>query len=212
MRLQSQVLHLASSEPQGSTLRRALAHLLADHNTVLKLARDMPVSQAVRVLGIDPKSATKESAKKAWKALARRFHPDVPGGDLVKMQEVNAAWMVVEKALERGHLGPTEPEVSWEDTYKGVQAIFKRLKPDDVVEVTYSKGRSGVDKRKVTVSERVHSGTYDHVYVWPARRTSRSQLGDLIDYGSGKQGGIYFQATMRQQIRRVQSLRVVGRI
>lgn len=42
------------------------------------------------VLGVD-RAAPRETVEAAYRRMARSFHPDAPGGDLSRMQEINAA-------------------------------------------------------------------------------------------------------------------------
>lgn len=42
------------------------------------------------VLGI-PKNSTKDEINNAWKRLSKKYHPDIPGGSVKKMSEINVA-------------------------------------------------------------------------------------------------------------------------
>lgn len=44
-----------------------------------------------KVLGVNPNS-NKSEVYRAYRGKARRFHPDVPGGDNEKMAEINLAY------------------------------------------------------------------------------------------------------------------------
>ena len=57
-----------------------------------------------RVLGITP-SASEDEIKKAYRALAKRYHPDVNGGSAAaeaKMKEVNEAYSTIMKMRREG--------------------------------------------------------------------------------------------------------------
>ena len=195
---------------------------VAARYTVLKIARNMSVGQALSVLGLDS-STTAREVKQVYRALALANHPD-RGGDLRKMQEINAAHMVVTKALDRGALGGAAhaPKVVPGELYRSLMRIFRRLESGNVVEITYAaRSSSSPDKRrKFVVASRgeaglglrtqggVAEGAADSVYVYPARRTSNSQMGSLKDYGDT----LYFQATMLQQIQPVRALKIVGQV
>ncbi len=52
------------------------------------------------VLGVG-RTASAAEVRRAYVALARRHHPDAPGGDERRMQEVTAAWAVLGDARRR---------------------------------------------------------------------------------------------------------------
>jgi curved DNA-binding protein CbpA len=56
-----------------------------------------------RVLGVDQR-ASQEAIREAYRALARRFHPDVaPGGEAqARMVQINAAWELIGDEQRRG--------------------------------------------------------------------------------------------------------------
>ena len=63
------------------------------------------------VLGVAP-DADEAALRRAYVALARRHHPDVAGGDTVRMRAVNAAWATLgdpvrRAAYDRSLLPPT---------------------------------------------------------------------------------------------------------
>jgi len=53
-----------------------------------------------KILGVD-KNATEKEIKQAYKKLARKFHPDLPGGDAEKFKEINEAHEVLSNAEKR---------------------------------------------------------------------------------------------------------------
>jgi curved DNA-binding protein CbpA len=67
-------------------------------------ARDTSLSGApvdcYRLLGVDP-AADPATIRHAYRALARRFHPDMPGGTEAAMRQLNAAWAVLRDPAAR---------------------------------------------------------------------------------------------------------------
>jgi hypothetical protein len=64
------------------------------------------------VLGVEP-TATEAEIRRAYVALARRFHPDVHPGGEARMQQLNEAWSVLgdrarRAAWDRDHAPPPE--------------------------------------------------------------------------------------------------------
>lgn len=57
-------------------------------------------------LGV-PRSAPLAELRQAYVALARRHHPDRPGGDAVRMQAINAAWAVLSDPERRARYDRT---------------------------------------------------------------------------------------------------------
>jgi len=53
-----------------------------------------------KILGVD-KKASKDDIKKAFRNLARKYHPDVKGGDAEKFKEVNEAYTVLSDDQKR---------------------------------------------------------------------------------------------------------------
>jgi hypothetical protein len=80
---------------------------------VQRLARSMSVYDALRVFGLGA-DASPQDIKRRYRELAKRWHPDKPGGDLRKMQEVNAAWDVLRKRAP-GSGGAPPPRSPWGD-------------------------------------------------------------------------------------------------
>ena len=60
------------------------------------LDRQMQAVRAYSVLDLKP-GATPEAIKERHRELSRKYHPDRPGGDLKKMQDVNEAYTVLMK-------------------------------------------------------------------------------------------------------------------
>ncbi|MER3407121.1 MAG: heat-shock protein, partial [Patescibacteria group bacterium] len=47
-----------------------------------------------QILGV-PENADEETIKKAFRELAKKYHPDVPGGDAEKFKEILEAYRVL---------------------------------------------------------------------------------------------------------------------
>ena len=54
----------------------------------------MTLSEAMNFLGFSPGSYTKEQVTDAYRKLARKFHPDVPGGSTEQFQKLDEAYRV----------------------------------------------------------------------------------------------------------------------
>ena len=61
----------------------------------------MNYKQACSLLGI-AESASKEEAKKAFRKLAGKHHPDKEGGDAEKFKQINEAYQVIDKGKDFG--------------------------------------------------------------------------------------------------------------
>lgn len=59
-----------------------------------------------KILGLD-KSATPMEIRKAYKQLASKHHPDKPGGDKERFQEVKAAYEILIDEKSRAHFDKT---------------------------------------------------------------------------------------------------------
>ncbi|WP_448590276.1 DnaJ C-terminal domain-containing protein [Thermodesulfobium sp.] len=53
-----------------------------------------------KILGVD-RNATEKEIKQAYKKLARKYHPDLPGGDAEKFKEINEAHEVLSNPEKR---------------------------------------------------------------------------------------------------------------
>jgi len=191
---------------------QANASRVAFRYQVIKTARALSLSQALAILGLDRKTDQAE-AKRVYRALAMRAHPD-RGGQPGEMVRVNAAWEVIQGAYAGGLMGQGANKPSAEETYRRVKAVFDRAQAGDLLEIVFDgkSSSSPPSTRRVLVEERDNSLSHTHLYVFPARRNRRSQMGAIMDYGSNKGGGVYFQATLRQQVRRVREMKIVGQM
>jgi hypothetical protein len=94
----------------------------------------------LRVLGIDP---DKDDLKLARKTLAKKYHPDKPGGDADKMKEINTAidillgksagegedpWSTLKKKGYTAKYGGGGPWDVWGDDEEDSEGIYKRPK------------------------------------------------------------------------------------
>jgi hypothetical protein len=70
------------------------------------------------VLGLDPETTTLQDARARYKSLARKYHPDVSGGDTAHMSRITRAWQQIStpdrlseasRAIQARRL-PPEPE------------------------------------------------------------------------------------------------------
>lgn len=84
----------------------------------------MTASEAFRILGV-PTTATAADAKKAYRAMSRKFHPDVnPAPDAAaRFIEVAAAYEIVRKILAQGRPAASEEEELDEELYSRLRAI-----------------------------------------------------------------------------------------
>lgn len=92
---------LLSSEPYAGAGRISLscARARAMHTCLHCPRRHASTSKnPYTVLGIR-KSATKEEIKKAYRVMARKHHPDAPGGDHKKFQEIQEAYDQVKSGV-----------------------------------------------------------------------------------------------------------------
>lgn len=54
----------------------------------------MTMSEAMRFMGFEPGTYTKEQLTEAYRKLARKLHPDVPGGSTEQFQKLDEAYRV----------------------------------------------------------------------------------------------------------------------
>ena len=57
-------------------------------------------AQARKLLGVDENEGDFDLIARKYKALARKFHPDMEGGDNEMFQKINAAHKLIKKELE----------------------------------------------------------------------------------------------------------------
>lgn len=58
------------------------------------------LKESYKILGIRP-SCSYEDAKKVYRNLCKRYHPDSPTGDRVEFEKINNAWNELSKYGER---------------------------------------------------------------------------------------------------------------
>jgi hypothetical protein len=61
---------------------------------------DEKAKEARKILGVDEDEADFDLISKQYKVLARKFHPDMSGGDQETFQKINAAHKLIRKELE----------------------------------------------------------------------------------------------------------------
>lgn len=83
------------------------------------------------VLGVDP-SAPASAVRRAYVALARRHHPDRPGGDAEKMRAVNDAWAALGDPARRASYDRSLRDTSSEAEPPD-EARRERADPDDLL-------------------------------------------------------------------------------
>lgn len=84
------------------------------------------------ILGVD-RRATDAEIRRAYVALARRFHPDVHPGGEARMREINEAWAV---------LGDPARRADWDRNHRVAGDPDPGFRPDDPVD-------DGFDPREV---------------------------------------------------------------
>lgn len=52
------------------------------------------------ILGVEP-TADSRAVRTAYRSLARRYHPDIPGGSAARMSALNAAWSILRDPIAR---------------------------------------------------------------------------------------------------------------
>lgn len=87
------------------------------------------------VLGVDP-AASDAEVRRAYLALARRFHPDVHPGGEARMQQVNEAWAILgdrarRAAWDRDHAVKADPGFRPDDP------VDDAFDPRDLVDSPY---------------------------------------------------------------------------
>ncbi len=88
-------------------LRIEVDKLLVDNITFEEFARefseddDLPeqLLEARKLLGVEATETDFELINKKYKELAKKHHPDLPGGNHEKFQEINAAHKLIKKEL-----------------------------------------------------------------------------------------------------------------
>eukprot|EP01059_Diplonema_ambulator_P005995 TRINITY_DN15779_c0_g1_i1.p1 TRINITY_DN15779_c0_g1~~TRINITY_DN15779_c0_g1_i1.p1 ORF type:complete len:369 (+),score=88.44 TRINITY_DN15779_c0_g1_i1:16-1122(+) len=87
-----------------------------------------------KTLALPPHASAKHAADN-YKKLAKKYHPDAPGGDDKKMAELNAAYELVKKIIKEG--GPakstTAAECSHEETIHTVKSKRKAYRTEEEV-------------------------------------------------------------------------------
>ena len=79
------------------------------------------VQDPYKVLGVSP-SASDEEIKKAYRTLAKKYHPDLNPGDEVaaqRMNEINAAYDILSKSHTARHASGYGPGSSYGSGYSG---------------------------------------------------------------------------------------------
>ncbi len=79
------------------------------------------VQDPYKVLGVSP-SASDEEIKKAYRTLAKKYHPDLNPGDEVaaqRMNEINAAYDILSKPHTARHASGYGPGSSYGSSYSG---------------------------------------------------------------------------------------------
>ena len=79
------------------------------------------VQDPYKVLGVSP-SASDEEIKKAYRTLAKKYHPDLNPGDEVaaqRMNEINAAYDILSKPHTARHASGYGPGSSYGNGYSG---------------------------------------------------------------------------------------------
>lgn len=89
------------------------------------------------VLGVDPSSSDAE-VRRAYVALARRFHPDLHGGADERMREVNEAWSILGDGRRRADFDRRRVRAAAPDPgFRPHDPVDDGFDPRDLVDVPY---------------------------------------------------------------------------
>ena len=69
------------------------------------------IGRALEELGL-PRMVTAKEVKKRYRELARRYHPDRPGGDPERMQRIQRAYELLREYMENFRFRFDEEEIS----------------------------------------------------------------------------------------------------
>ena len=127
-----------------------------------------------RTLEIE-RGATMEEIKKAHKAMARKYHPDRPGGDQNKFVAAQEAFEVLSNdeqraAYDREIFGKAreEPQSSGEETaedmfYRNARGVWKREEGEEHVSEKYQAGLHQFDRMERKFYRRIDAAK---AYLW----------------------------------------------
>ncbi|MHA1385418.1 MAG: DnaJ C-terminal domain-containing protein [Candidatus Helarchaeota archaeon] len=146
------------------------------------------VKDYYKILGIN-KNATKEEIKRAFRKMARKYHPDVNPGDKTaeeKFKEINEAYMLLMDDKKRemyDKFGVVEGDPSSYQQWGGPGGGFKRG-PGGSYTYTYTSGPGGINFEEIFGKAGGKSGRSPFVDF-----DFFSDLGDIFNVFRGQRGG-----------------------
>ena len=82
------------------------------------------IEEALEILGL-PKMVTAEEVKHRYRELAKRYHPDRPGGEAERMERIQRAYELLKAYMENFRYRFDEEEILRQFPEKGHAERFK---------------------------------------------------------------------------------------
>lgn len=94
-----------------------------------------------------------DEAKRLYRELAKRYHPDKQGGDLIKMQEINAEYDITLKDLERGgnrfRMGSYDySKQSTDYSFDSINEFLRKMKEETERQYRAERAKAKEDKHR----------------------------------------------------------------
>ena len=159
----------------------------------------MNTHQAQQVLGVNP-GATPEDLKKAYRTLAKKYHPDKEGGNEAKFKEISEAYETLTNPPTHTNAGYTGHDTAFDDLFTsgafrdmfnqryGWQNNGKGSNINMNLMITMEEAYRGTERQvqvatkviKVTIHPGAYSGQKLKVKGYGQRGMTEEQNGDLI--------------------------------